>query len=857
MSIAGAHVATILVVDDTRENRKLVVAVLRGRGHRLLQAANGLEALEVLASEPVDLVITDLVMPVMDGFELVRRMAGDGVSARSRVLFYSASYNVRDAMEIGGPCGVLGIIVKPAEPESILSTVERALEQPLPQPGPPTEDCRHDHIQAIRARAGEALLQKRVAIDRLHLLQHFGAELLAARSVGDAASAFCESAREMTLAVEVAAGVYASGGDPQGVVVRSSPDGAHDRRTGFARADTDPDSVVEGAPARPIATRLGLECADDVDILAIPLDTSSRRHGWVCVKGKVGGGRFSLEDGETLTALVAQTAIACENQYRLEQLAVRAIELQHEVASRQLAEALLRDTEARTRAALQSANVSVWEVEWPSGAVRWWAPPLSLLAFDAVPAPSTYRGLIDLATDDGERVNREFEQAAASRRDFTTEFRGRQPDGAVHWYELKVHVVCDAHGETTTFIGTSADVSDRKTMEGQLICAQRMEAIGQLAGGIAHDFNNLLTAIIGYTELLTKTASDVGVIADLGEIRRAADRAAALTEQLLAFGRQQQLQPSNVDLAAVVDGVAPMLRRLIGDDVELKTSAAGRLRQVRIDDGQFEQVLLNLVLNARDAMPHGGTVSVDMANVDLDDAYCAVHVGAAPGSYVVMTVADTGTGIDPSVLGRIFEPFFTTKPVGKGTGLGLSMVFGIVKQSGGHICARSEPGRGAVFEVYVPTAVVEDVRAGAGAAATVREAPSGGTETVLVAEDEPFVRTFAATVLQGFGYNVLSVSDGNAALELARHSGKPIDLLLTDVVMPGPSGPEVYVQLSAANPGVKVLYMSGYADEAIVRRGFDSGMILLEKPFSADVLARRVREVLDERHSLATPAIDA
>ena len=390
----------------------------------------------------------------------------------------------------------------------------------------------------------------------------------------------------------------------------------------------------------------------------------------------------------------------------------------------------------------------------------------------------------------------------------------------------------------------ASDVTEKKRLEAQLLQAQKMEAIGQLAGGVAHDFNNLLGVILGYTELLLK---------DLGEphpglrraqqIRQAAERAAALTRQLLAFSRKQVLEPRVLDLNAVVTRVEGMLRRVIGEDVQLVTALAPRLGPVRADPGQVEQVLLNLAVNARDAMPRGGKLVLETRDVLLDEVYPLARDGVEPGPHVLLAVSDTGHGMDAATLGRIFEPFFTTKAEGKGTGLGLSTVFGIVKQSGGHVEVYSELERGTAFKIYLPRA---EAPAPAAAAAPVPEPAAGGRETVLLVEDAAALGMMIREILETAGYSVVHAEDPRQALAAAAAHPGPIQLVLTDVVMPGMSGRELAAAVTAARPGTRVLYMSGYPDEAIVQQGaLLPGTQFIQKPFTADALLRRVREVLN------------
>jgi PAS domain S-box-containing protein len=422
-------------------------------------------------------------------------------------------------------------------------------------------------------------------------------------------------------------------------------------------------------------------------------------------------------------------------------------------------------------------------------------------------------------------------------------------DDGVHTYVTIKAPLTDASGRVYALCGISTDITARKRAEEalqrseeQLRQAQKMEAIGNLAGGIAHDFNNLLSVILGYSSVLVQSM-DPGDPnrADVEEIERASVRAAALTQQLLAFGRKQLLQPRIIKLSDVVAGVEAMLRRLIGEDIELTVRASPELGSVRADPSQMEQIIMNLAVNARDAMPRGGELFIDTENVNLDEAQ-AGRVGVAPGAYVVLTVTDTGGGMDRATQARIFEPFFTTKQKGKGTGLGLATVFGIVQQSGGSICVDSEPGKGSIFKVYLPRTDAPDE----GARGSLHPALESfdGTETILLVEDEAQVRAFVRTVLQRSGYQVIEAAGGGDALVLSEEHAGNIDLLLTDVIMPQMSGPQLAERLSGRVP--KVLYMSGYTEDSIVRQGlFDASVALLQKPITPEALVRKVREVLD------------
>ena len=387
------------------------------------------------------------------------------------------------------------------------------------------------------------------------------------------------------------------------------------------------------------------------------------------------------------------------------------------------------------------------------------------------------------------------------------------------------------------------DVTERKLLEERYLQAQKMEALGRLAGGVAHDFNNLLTPILGFSELLLSAMPEgTSMRGDVEEIRKAGERGASLTKQLLAFSRKQSADRVLLELNPLLTDLERMLRRITGANVEMRLALANDLAPVRADPGQIEQIVVNLVVNAKDAMPRGGRLTLETANVELHEEYTKSHVGLAPGSYVLLAVSDTGTGISPETLPRLFEPFFTTKGE-SGTGLGLSTVYGIVKQSGGHVSVYSEVGQGTAVKVYLPRADRDAMVPGI-------EVPvaSGGAEVVLLVEDDAPIRTLAAKLLRRSGYVVLEASNGEEALALADQQSEPIPILVTDTVMPGISGPRLFEELRVGSPRLKALFMSGFTEGTILQGGaLAAGSAFLQKPFSPALLTDKVRHLLDER----------
>jgi two-component system cell cycle sensor histidine kinase/response regulator CckA len=591
------------------------------------------------------------------------------------------------------------------------------------------------------------------------------------------------------------------------------------------------------APARTFRRRLVLLSLIVVALASVMAATASVRitrplHDLSRAAGEIAAGDFSRRVVTRRRDEIGRLAGAFNTM--IEQVA-------RNLAARERAEAALRDREASFRALFADNPLPMWVYD---------AATLRFLEVNVAAVQhygytrDEFQAMTLADIRPAEDVPRLLSRIADKRDAYQQagQWRHRLKSGTVISVDIMSH--------TTTFKGHPAvlvvaqDVTERQDLEERLRQSQKMEAVGRLAGGVAHDFNNLLTAITGYTSLLLEELpADQAIRDELQEIQKAANSAASLTRQLLAFSRQQILQPRVLDLNDVVSRMDALLRRLIGEDIDLDTRLSQPLDRVSADPGQIEQIIMNLAVNARDAMPAGGRLTIETANVVLDEAYASQHAGSSPGPHVMLAVSDTGVGMDAETRGRIFEPFFTTKGAGKGTGLGLATAYGIVKQSGGSIWVYSEPGQGATFKVYLPIATDQQI-----APPVVMPKPTtvAGTETILVAEDQAEVRAVVRAVLTRYGYTVLEAAHGEDALRILGEYADPIHMVLTDVVMPSISGRELVEQLRRQHPSMKVLYTSGYTDDAIVRHGvLEPGVAFIQKPFTPTALLAKVREVLD------------
>ena len=564
---------------------------------------------------------------------------------------------------------------------------------------------------------------------------------------------------------------------------------------------------------------------EPVDWLGVPLRSANQTFGVLVVQSYNQQVRFRERDGEILTFVSQQLASAIDHKKN---------------------EEALRRSEARYRSLVQSAVYGIYRASAEGKFLDVNPALIGMLGYESgeqVLALDPRRDVF-VRMQDREFLIKEFRQKGHLD---GIEVLWKRRDARVITVRVSGRAVSTGKSTEPVLEMIAEDVTERRALEEQFRQAQKMEAVGRLAGGVAHDFNNLLMVISGYAEvLLEQFDGDDPRQGKIQAIQQAADRATTLTRQLLAFSRKQFLELKVVDVNAIVSDMERLLRPLIGETIELSTRLTSGVGHTRADAGQLEQVIMNLVVNSRDAMPRGGKITIQTSETTLEAHTSREHGLIAPGSYIVLTVSDNGLGMDSETQSRIFEPFFTTKEKGKGTGLGLSTVYGIVKQSGGYIFADSGVGRGTRFRIYLPR--VDDPAEAAGTQHTA-QVPGGGSETVLLVEDEESVRQLVRDTLEARGYKVLEAEDGEAGLQTAKEFAGTIDVIITDVVMPGMSGRELAQRVTEARPETKVLYLSGYTEEAIAHEGaLDPGTAFLQKPFTLQVLSRKVREVLRGEH---------
>jgi PAS domain S-box-containing protein len=856
-----AHTGTkVLIVEDSPTQAAQLRHLLEQNGYQVTAAANGTQALLAAHREMPALILSDIVMPEMDGYAFCKAVKSDDELKDVPVILMTSLSSAGDVVK-GLQCGADNFIRKPYHDIYLLARLRYALANRLLRTSEHLPvgvhillgDQRH-FITADRQQILDLLIS--TYEEAVHLNEDLKAKEQQLARSNQALAGLYRIAKMLNKAAsqheileqvldeamqlpgvqagwfflregETGCRVAASRGLPPALNTAGAMEGdclCRRQLLSGELAQVTNILACERLQNAPGDTR-GLRCH-----ASVPLWAGDRMVG---VMNLVGSDDGLFRDGElqVLNGIGNQIALA------LERVAAKAMADQY---ARRLA-GRVEVAEAKYQTLMQHANDAIFVVD-PAGPVlevnRQAEVMLGRPSADMVGHPFT--DLVSPASlDDASAHFRQLLNKGTLQAD---DVQLRHADGRQVCADLSASLV-PLQGERVV-LAIARDVTERNHLARQFQQAQKMEAIGQLAGGVAHDFNNLLTVILGFGEFLLETLPpDDPRRQDVEEIRKAGLSAASLTRQLLAFSRKQILEPVALDLNAVLANLDRMVGRLIGEHIEIITRLDPELGRVKADAGQLEQILMNLVVNARDAMAEGGTLTIETGNVELDGHHARSHQGAACGPHIVLTVSDTGHGMDEHTQSHLFEPFFTTKVKGKGTGLGLATVYGIVKQSGGFISVNSELEHGTTFRIYFPR--VED-----GAVPPVSDRspvhPPTGTETILLAEDASGLRRLARKSLERYGYTVLEAPNGDDALEICERHHGPIHLLLTDVVMPGMSGRALADRVAVLYPATKVLYTSGHADDAIVQRGvLSAGTAFLQKPYAPEVLARRVRDVLD------------
>jgi PAS domain S-box-containing protein len=872
---AKAEAKRVLVVDDNAQNRHFLDALLTAYGYGVVQATDGAEALEEARRQPPDLIITDLLMPTMDGYALCRRCKEDDDLKHIPLIVYTSTYTSQADAKLALSLGADRFLIKPLEPDDlvrvireVLATPRKGRRAPAPKLAKETEYLRQynevlvhrlehkleelqsanlaltaevaerikaednadhiSHLYAVLSEAGEAVARVR---DRRHLFED---ACRIAVTTGEFTMAWVALVNRQTGQIENAA----NHGTPPGPVSQACPC----------------TSFPQQAPCP-----IGVALRENRVVLAYDIQSDPTMECWRAWAAQCGYRSMAAlplcQEGETLGVLALyaeQTGFFDEPRARLLRKLADSLSFALDFLKRQedrtaANEALVRSQE-RYKALVESVTDYIYTMRIEDGRAAETTHSAGSIAVTGY-TPEEYLADLNLwlrmvPPEDRDAVAAQAERLLTGQPVGPLEHRILHKNGEIRWIRNTPVLCYDVHGRTVGYDGLVQDITEQRKLQEQLIQAQKMEAVGLLAGGIAHDFRNQLTVIMGYGEMLVRRGLVRGkAMENVQQILKAAARSAELSSQLLAFSRQQELHPEVANVNEMIAGLPRLLGPLVGEDVHLSVTTSEALGNVRIDRGQFQQTLMNLVVNARDAMPRGGRITVETSNVMLDEDFVRHHMGAAPGPHIAVSVTDTGLGMDEGTLKKCFDPFFTTKPVGQGTGLGLSMVYGFVKQSSGYISVESQPERGSTFRLYLPQ-VTDEARRPA-APGDVADRLPRGKETILLVEDEADVRHLVSSTLRECGYTVLEAAGAEAALPLSDAYEGTIDLLVSDVVMPGINGPELAAQFLARRPRTPVLYLSGYARKALANRGvIHTEVNLLRKPVRASDLARTVQELL-------------
>jgi PAS domain S-box-containing protein len=801
----------ILIVDDDPKSLYMLESLLKGHEYKVMTAVNGKEAIKKARRSKPDLIISDFFMPTMDGFALCRECKTDDRLKDVPFIAYTATYTDPKDEELALGLGAARFLIKPVEPEVLLREVEQILAHSkagrLP---PPPEPAREEQYLREYNEALIRKMEKKVA------------------QFQEANRALQESEAQFRAMFELAS-IGMAQADPQ---------------TGQWLRVNKKMCDITGYSAEEMLTMR-------VSEITYPED---RAADWAAFQRVVRGEtadyrmekRYIRKDGTRAWVNVNMTILRDADGQPFRTMAT--IE---DITERKQAEEAIARSEERYRTLIESSTDYIYTVTVANGQVGQTVHGPGCLGVTGY-TPEEYRAdgqlwLRMVPDEDRPAVLQQAQSLTRGQKVGPLEHRLVHKDGSLRWVRNTPVLHFDTQGRLTGYEGLVQDITEHRKLLEQLLQSQKMEAIGMLAGGIAHDFRNQLTVIIGYGEMLTRR----GLVKDkalecVQQILKAAERSAELSSQLLAFSRQQELRPEVVNVDNVIAGLSKSLVRMVGEDVRLSITPSVDVGNVRIDPGQFQQALVNLVVNARDAMPQGGQVAIETFSALLDEDFVRHNVGASTGPHVVVSVTDTGIGMDKDTLKKCFEPFFTTKPVGQGTGLGLSMVYGFVKQSNGYVSVQSEPGHGSTFQLYLPEVLDEAKRATAENA--VADRLPDGSGTILLVEDEADVRHLVSQTLRECGYTVLEAASAEDTMPLIDRYEGPIDILVSDVVMPGMNGPELAARFLSKRPGTPVLYLSGYTGKALAIRGvLPAEVNLLRKPVRASDLARTVRKLLHDK----------
>ncbi|MBN2060413.1 MAG: response regulator [Deltaproteobacteria bacterium] len=796
----------ILIVDDKEDNRYLLEALLKGIGHHVQSAENGAEALESLKAGGIELIISDILMPVMDGFQFCRKVKTDETLRHIPFIIYTATYTGPQDEEFAIKIGADRFILKPCEPDVFVRAIEEVMEAASRSDrAPAPEAVKEEEVLKLYSERLVRKLEKKM-LQAEHEIQ--------ARQEAEEALRISNS--RLSLALESSnIGLWDWSADTEDVWF--SPEWK--RQIGYEDHEI-PDRYEEWE------NRLHPE--DRSRILAeVDECLEGRRpdyHAEFRLRHKDGGYRWIAASGKLVSGA--------------DKVSLRFMGCHVDITERKQVEAEME----RLMLAINETGEIVFITD-VDGTIQYVNPAfVKATGYTQEEVLGQNPRMLKSGKQD-DAFYQDLWGTITSGKTWKGRIVNKRKNGQLYTEEAIISPVCNAAGRVVNYVAVNRDITEQLRLEAQLFQAQKMESVGRLAGGVAHDYNNMLSVILAYTELAMDKVKPADPLRDdLQEILNAAERSVDLTRQLLAFARKQTISPQVVDLNETIEGMLQMLRRLIGEDIDLAWLPSTDLWPVKVDISQINQILANLCVNSRDAITGVGRITIETGNITLDEVFCDYHMGAVPGEFVLLTVSDDGSGMKGEIMGKIFEPFFTTKEVGRGTGLGLATVYGIVKQNEGFIYVYSEPEKGTAFKIYLPRyAGAKEI----GKKEAV-EIPKGRGETVLVVEDEISVLKLVDRILDGLGYKVLIAGTAEEAMGLAeKHSGE-IHLMITDVIMPESNGRDLAEQVKALHPDIKTLFMSGFTADMITRQGvLEEGVHFIQKPFSTADLAVKVRDMLD------------